>query len=441
LQKKAYPYRAMKRLCLLLTCLSLSVARAQTPDSLRVNGPRIIQQLQALSEFGKNPQGGVSRVAYSDADRQGRDYAIRLMKEAGLEISIDAAGNIVGVRQGSDPSLKPLLIGSHIDSVPEGGNYDGDVGSLAAIEVAQLLAERHTQLRHPLQVVIFQNEEGGTVGSRALGEGLAGNNKLLDATTSSGKTVREGIRFIGGSLERLPSAQRSPGSIAGYFELHIEQGGTLEREKVNIGVVEGIVGILHSEVTVDGFANHAGTTPMDLRHDTLLSAARFIEKVNQIVTSMPGRQVGTVGWIKAQPGAYNVVPGRTVLGLELRDLDEKKIEEMFRRLREEAAKIGDMNGTTFAFSDPVVIHPALTDVAFQKLIAEAARQLGFSTKVMPSGAGHDAQEISRLGPVGMIFIPSASGISHSPKEYSTPADIENGANVLLQTVFKFDRGN
>src|SRR5262245_55284557 len=431
----------MKRLCLLLTCLSVISTAAQTPDTLRVNGTRIDQHLQALSEFGKNPQGGVSRVAYSDADRQGRDYAMRLMKEAGMDVSLDVAGNIVGYRSGSDSSLKPLLIGSHIDSVPEGGNYDGDVGSMAAIEVAQLLAERRSPLRHPLQVVIFQNEEGGTVGSRALGEGLLPTDKFLATTTNSGKTVREGIVFVGGDIERLATAKRAQGSIAGYFELHIEQGGTLEREKINIGVVEGIVGILHSEVTVDGFANHAGTTPMDQRRDTLLAAARFIEKVNQVVTGMAGRQVGTVGWIKPQPGAYNVIPGRTVLGLELRDLDEKKILAMFERLRAEAKQIGAMNNTTFSFSDPVVTHPALTDPGFQGMIAENVKQLGLSSRVMPSGAGHDAQEISRLGPVGMIFIPSIGGISHSPKEYSTPADIENGANVLLLTVLKFDRQN
>src|SRR5262245_57322870 len=415
----------MKRLCLLLTCLSVISTAAQTPDTLRVNGTRIDQHLQALSEFGKNPQGGVSRVAYSDADRQGRDYAMRLMKEAGMDVSLDVAGNIVGYRSGSDSSLKPLLIGSHIDSVPEGGNYDGDVGSMAAIEVAQLLAERRSPLRHPLQVVIFQNEEGGTVGSRALGEGLLPTDKFLNTTTNSGKTVREGITFIGGDVERMATARRAPSSIAGYFELHIEQGGTLEREKINIGVVEGIVGILHSEVTVDGFANHAGTTPMDQRRDTLLASARFIEKVNQVVTSMPGRQVGTVGWIRVQPGAYNVIPGKTILGLELRDLDATKVETMFHRIRNEAKQIGAMNNTTFSFSEPIVTHPALTDQRFQKLIDATAKELGLSTRVMPSGAGHDAQEMAVIGPVGMIFIPSIGGISHSPKEFSTPSDIEN----------------
>jgi N-carbamoyl-L-amino-acid hydrolase len=342
----------------------------------------------------------------------------------------------VGSRPGSDSSRKPLLIGSHIDSVPEGGNYDGVLGSLSAIEVAQVLAESGVTLRHPLQVTLFQNEEGGTVGSRAIGSGLT--DKVLASTSQNGKTIREGIRFIGGDPASLPQVQRQPGSIAGYFELHIEQGGILENEKINIGVVEGIVGILHSEVTVEGFANHAGTTPMDQRRDAMLSAARFIEKVNRVVTSIPGKQVGTVGWLKAQPGAYNVIPGKVTLGLELRDLDESKINTMFSQLRSAADAIGRLNDTRFTFTDPTNIHPALTDKKMQKLIDDAAKDLGLTTKLMPSGAGHDAQEISVIGPVGMIFIPSIGGISHSPKEFSRPEDIENGANVLLQVVLKFD---
>lgn len=203
--------------------------------------------------------------------------------------------------------------------------------------------------------------------------------------------------------------------------------------------MEGIVGILHSDVTIEGFANHAGTTPMDQRHDALLSAARFIDKVNQIVTSIPGRQVGTVGWIKVEPGAYNVIPGKVVLGLELRDLDEKKFVGLFDQIRAESEKLGKLNQTRFSFTEPVINHPALTDKGFQQLIDDTAKSLGFSTRLMPSGAGHDAQEIARIGPVGMIFIPSIGGISHSPKEFSRPQDIENGANVLLQTVMAFDK--
>lgn len=410
---------------------------AQTLAPVRVNGRRVNDHLKELSKFGANPQGGVSRVAYTQADVEGRGYVIGLMKEAGLEVAVDAAGNIVGRRAGSEPYLKPLLIGSHIDSVPEGGNYDGDVGSLSAIEVAQILRENKLALRHPLEVIIFQNEETVTIGSQALATGV--DEKHLNLVSPSGKTIREGTRVLGGNPDQLASARRQPGSIAGYFELHIEQGGTLEREKIDIGVVEGIVGILHSDVTIEGFANHAGTTPMDQRHDALLSAARFIEKVNQVATSVSGRQVGTVGWIKVAPGAYNVIPGKVVLGLELRDLDEKKFTALFDQLRIEAEKIGQVNQTRFNFTEPMLNHPALTDKGFQGIIEDTARSLGLTTKGMPSGAGHDAQEIAKIGPVGMIFIPSIGGISHSPREYSRPQDIENGANVLLQTVLRFDR--
>ncbi len=419
---------------LLLSC----VAFAQTTSQLRVNAARLNDHLATLSQYGSNPQGGVSRVAYTPADVQGREYAMKLMKDAGLEdVHIDAAGNIVGSRAGSYPTLKPLLIGSHIDSVPEGGNYDGALGSLSAIEVAQTLKEHNVALRHPLRVCIWQNEEGDTIGSHAVGTGL--DEKLLNKVSQSGKTIREGIRFIGGNPDQVASAHQQPGSIAGYFELHIEQGGTLEREKIDIGVVEGIVGILHSEVTVEGFANHAGTTPMDQRHDALLSASRFIEKVNQIVTSIPGRQVGTVGWIRVQPGAYNVIPGKVTLGLELRDLDQKKFFAMFDQVRTAAGAIGEMNQTRFSFTEPVASVPALTDKGFQKLIDDTAKSLGLTTRLMPSGAGHDGQELAPLGPIAMIFIPSIGGISHSPKEFSRPQDIENGANVLLQTVLRCDQ--
>ena len=229
------------------------------------------------------------------------------------------------------------------------------------------------------------------------------------------------------------------GSITAYLELHIEQGAVLEKSGLQIGVVEGIVGILDCEVTVDGFANHAGTTPMNQRHDALLAASAFVQKVNEIVTSVPGRQVGTVGWIRAQPGAYNVVPGRVVLGLEVRDLDAAKIQDLYSRIRAAAETIGHSSGTTFKFEPHALSVPALTDAGIQSLIEDTAQGLALSTKRMPSGAGHDAQEMAGVGPVGMIFIPSIGGISHSPQEYSRPEDIENGANVLLGALRRLDR--
>lgn len=408
----------------------------QSHDKLRVNGQRLNQHLNGLAEFGKTPEGGTHRVAYSDADLKARDYAMKLMREAKLDVSIDAAGNIIGRREGSNAGLKPLMIGSHIDSVPQGGSYDGQVGSMGAIEVAQTLGDNNVKLRHSLEVVIFQNEEGGTYGSHAMAHGLT--EKQLGLTTNSGKTVGEGIKFIGGDPGKLAQPLRKRGEIAAYLELHIEQGGILEAEKLNIGVVEGIVGISQWEVTVEGFANHAGTTPMNQRRDALLAAAKYIEAVNQIVTSIPGRQVGTVGRIQAQPGAYNVIPGKVTTTLELRDLDAAKIQALFQNIQEEVFRIEKTTGAKFSFKETNAIVPAPTDVRVRGLIDETAKQLGFKTKTMPSGAGHDAQEIAPIAPVGMIFIPSRDGISHSPREFSTPEDITNGANVLLHTLLKLD---
>jgi beta-ureidopropionase / N-carbamoyl-L-amino-acid hydrolase len=404
---------------------------------LRVNGQRIMDHLLALAEFGKNPQGGVSRVAYSDADKQGREYVLRLMRDARLDVTVDAAGNLIGRRAGSANGLAPLLMGSHIDSVPEGGNYDGVVGSLGAIEVAQTLGEQNVTLRHPLEVVIFQNEEGGLIGSRAMDGELTENE--LDLVSRSGKTIREGIKFIGGDPSRVAEVRRKKGDIATYLELHIEQGGTLDTEKIDIGVVEGIVGINWWDVTIEGFANHAGTTAMNNRQDALLAAAKFIEAVNRIVTSVPGRQVGTVGRINALPGAPNVIPGKVVLSLELRDLDAAKINMLYDKIYAEAQNIAAASKTKFDFKEINVNIPAPTDPRIRSLISEAARELGLTTKSMPSGAGHDAQDMARLGPVGMIFIPSVGGISHSPREFSHPTDIANGANVLLHTLLKLDR--
>jgi len=396
-----------------------------------------MKHIHALAEFGKNPQGGVSRVAYSDADKQGREYVLGLLREAKLDVSIDAAGNLIGRRTGASSGLKPLLIGSHIDTVPEGGNYDGVVGSIGAIEVAHTLAEKSVSLRHPLEVVIFQNEEGGLIGSRAMDGELT--ERELDLVSRSGKTIREGITLIGGDPTKLAGVRRKRSDIAAYLELHIEQGAYLDNEKIKIGVVEGIVGINWWDVTIEGFANHAGTTAMNNRQDALLAAAKFIEAVNRIVTSVPGRQVGTVGRINALPGAPNVIPGKVVLSLELRDLDAAKINMLYERIRAEAQQIATASKTKFDFKEINANVPAPTDNRIRSFIVEAARELGLSTKLMPSGAGHDAQDMAQLGPVGMIFVPSVGGISHSPREFSYPEDIANGANVLLHTLLKLDR--
>jgi len=421
---------------LLCVAGAFALPATQSTSQLRVNGQRVNKHLAELSQLGKTPEGGTHRLAYSEADRQGREYAMKLMREAKLDVSIDAAGNIVGRRAGADPNLKPLAIGSHIDSVPEGGSYDGQVGSMGAIEVAQTLAEKNVALRHPLEVIIFQNEEGGTIGSHAIAAGLT--ERELNLVTNSRKTIREGIKFIGGDTDKLATVVRKPGEIAAYLELHIEQGGILHSEKINIGVVEGIVGINWWDVTIEGFANHAGTTPMNQRRDALLAAAKYVEAVNRVVTSVPGRQVGTVGKIQAFPGAYNVIPGKVTTSLGLRDLDAAKTRMMFEKIQEEVRQIEKTTGTKFEFKQTNLTPPAPTDVRVRRVIDEAAKQLGLTTKFMPSGAGHDAQEMAHLGPVGMIFVPSVDGISHSPREFSRPEDITNGTNALLHSLIKLD---
>jgi N-carbamoyl-L-amino-acid hydrolase len=223
--------------------------------------------------------------------------------------------------------------------------------------------------------------------------------------------------------------------------LHIQQGGSLDEEKINIGVVEGIVGNGRWDVTIDGKANHAGTTPMNRRQDALLAAAKFIEAVNRVVTSTPGQQVGTVGRIQALPGAYNVVPGKVILGLDLRDLEQARIDTLFTKIHDEADQIGQSTGTKFSFQQIVADKPALTDSRLRQIITDSAKQLKVTTKLLPSGATQDAQSIARLAPIGMIFVPSVGGISHAPEEFTREQDIVSGVNVLLRSVLQLDAQN
>ena len=408
---------------------------AQQPP-VRVNGDRLNRHLAALAEYGRSPTG-TNRAAYTEADLAGRRYVTGLLRDAGLDVRVDAGGNIFGRRAGSRPGLPAILFGSHIDSVPDGGNYDGDVGAMGAIEVAQTLAERRITTRHPIEVVIFQNEEGGTIGSKLMAAGLT--EAELDGVARSGTTIRDGTRLLGGDPTRLAEARRRPGEYLCYFELHIEQGGILDEAGVKIGVVEGIVGIRWYEVTIRGFANHAGTTPMDRRKDAMLAAARLTVAINEVIRAIPGRQVGTVGRITALPGTVNVIPGQVVLTIDLRDMSVATMTLATTRFHEAARRIEAETGTTITFRDLSTNEPAPTDPRLQRVIAESARMLGLSTRTMPSGAGHDAQEVARIAPVGMIFVPSVGGISHSPEELSRPEDITNGANVLLHSVLAVDR--
>jgi beta-ureidopropionase / N-carbamoyl-L-amino-acid hydrolase len=428
----------MNPLTLVVSCSLLAAAAAAQTVDAAADPKRMAARIEALGAFGANPEGGVSRIAYSDADLAGREYIAGLMRAAGLTVRVDTAGNLIGRRAGLEEGLPPIVLGSHIDSVPGGGNYDGDVGVIGAIEVAELLEASGHVTRHPLEIVSFTDEEGTLVGSRAMVGKLT--DASLDVVSHSGLTVREGIRRVGGDPDRLDLAARKPGDVTAYVELHIEQGATLDDEHVDIGVVEGIVGIRHWEVTVEGFANHAGTTPMTKRRDALVSAAELTLAVNRIANEMPGRQVATVGRIRALPGAPNVIPGTVVLSLEIRDLEADKIQAVFDRIQREAAQIAEARSTPIRFHEIDVAPPAPTDPRMRRIIATAAKDLGLSFKAMPSGAGHDAQDLATIAPTGMIFVPSVGGISHSPKEYTSPDDMANGANALLHTVLAVDGG-
>lgn len=403
-----------------------------------IDQDRLEKTIHTLAKYGMKENGETNRVAFSDADLEGRAYIISLMQISGLEVSVDYAGNIIGKRAGKDPGLKPISFGSHIDMVPDGGNYDGCVGSLAAIEVIRTLNEAGIKTEHPLEVFIFSNEEGGVMGSRAIvGELL---DDALSVVNSTGYSMREGINRLGGNADRIWQVEREEGSLTAFLELHIEQGGILDREEINIGVVEGIVGIKWWDVNISGFANHAGTTPMALRKDALISASKFVLAVNEVINSYEGNQVGTVGRIEAFPGAPNVIPGEVQLSLEIRDLSSAKIEKLFEDIKSRAKAIEGETGTSFSFTPiDATSAPALTDERIQKLISEAAAEMGLSSMQMQSGAGHDAQDMARITPVGMIFVPSEGGISHSPKEFTSPEDMANGANVLLRTILKLDQ--
>jgi N-carbamoyl-L-amino-acid hydrolase len=422
-----------------------AIGWAQRTAGPRVDGLELRGRIEALSAFGRPAGGtfadGVSRVAYSDADVAGRQYVVGLMKAAGLSPRIDPAGNIFGRRAGLEASLPPILFGSHIDSVPNGGNFDGDLGSLGALSVMEALERAAIRTRHPLEMVVWAAEEGVAFGrGLACSRIVAGDIKPADLEQVwNGMRRADAIRKLGGDPERILDARRQRGAYHSYVELHIEQGGTLEKAGVPIGVVEGIVAIDRYDAVITGFANHAGTTPMADRHDALLAASHLTVAVRDVVTRMAGRQVGTVGHIEVTPNAPNVIPGRAQLTVEFRDLSEGTLLKLADALRGEIPKIESATGTTIALTSASRNPPAAASSEVQSVIERASTGLGLATTRLPSGAGHDAQMMAQLMPMGMIFVPSIGGISHSPKEQTTWEDCANGANVLLRTIAELDR--
>ena len=427
----------MKKYTIIFFLLFVYSLFSQKPN-YSVSKERLLRNLKKLSEFGINKNNGNDRVAYSDYDIQAREYLKEYLKNLGLKVEVDYAANIIARKEGANKKLKPIIFGSHIDAVPNGGHFDGPLGVIAGIEALETIFDNKIITSHPLELIIFTNEEGGVFGSRALAGKL--NNDALGVKTASGYTNGEGVDRLGGNQKRIFEVIKSSDDYHAFVELHIEQGNILNKSNVDIGVVTGIVGLKWWDVVIEGFANHAGTTPMDERKDPMITAADFILLVRKVISELPGNQVGTVGKIEAYPGAPNVIPGKVRLSLEIRDLDENKIDFLFSEIEKKAKMVASKNETTISFSSiDINASPALMNKQIQSLIIDSANQLNYSFKKMPSGAGHDAQDMAIIVPSGMIFIPSIDGISHSPKELSSDEDVYKGANVLLNTILKLDK--
>ncbi len=428
----------MRRRNFISACSASALLAA--PTAPRIGEDTLQGQITALSAFGRPTGGnfasGVSRVGYSDEDIAGRNFVMSLMRATGATVRIDAAGNIFASRPGTDTTLAPLLFGSHVDSVPNGGNFDGDLGSLAAIQVLQIFKDAGIQTRRPLTTVIWACEEASFSGAMLNGSRMAAGELVAKEfdQVSRGLNKTEAVRRIGGNPAQIETAFFKRNQYHAYLELHIEQGGTLARDNTPIGIVDGIVAVDSFEVIVTGLANHAGTTPMRERQDALIAASMLILAVRDAAISEPGAQVGTVGHMEVSPNATNVVPGEVRMSLDLRDLNAAKLKRLGDKVRSQAQKIAGDTRTTIEIK-PIVHHdPALAAPDLQRAIQSAADMLRLNTRHLPSGAGHDAQVMAGLMPMGMIFVPSIGGISHSPKELSTWRDCANGANVLLQSV-------
>lgn len=399
---------------------------------MHVNPSRLWESIELLAGAGATPDGGVCRLALSDADRQGRDQVVAWMNALGLQVHVDQAGNLLGLRPGTQ-DLPPVLFGSHVDTVNTGGRFDGAYGVLAALEVMRVLNEAGLPTRHPLMAVAFTNEEGARYTTDMLGSQAFCGELTIEEVAAvrglDGSLVGEELRRIGYAGD-YPCGMIRPHA---YLELHIEQGPVLEQEGLTIGAVEAITGISWQELTVSGRANHAGTTPMDARADAGLAAARILSALPELAAGIPG-QKATCGILGLRPGAVNVIPHAAVFTVDLRNGDEDRLLESERMLTQLAVKTASACGCSAALRTLGHVPPADCDPEVVHQIESAAAELGHPWRRMTSGAGHDAQILARICPTGMIFIPSRGGLSHSPEEYSSPEDVAAGADVLLRTV-------
>jgi beta-ureidopropionase / N-carbamoyl-L-amino-acid hydrolase len=406
-----------------------------TDPRLQIDAERLLARLDQLAQIGAIEGGGCCRLALTDEDKAGRDLVVSWMRELELEVCIDRIGNVFGLRAGLQP-LAPVMTGSHIDTVRTGGRYDGNLGVLAGLEVVATLNAAGVTTRRPLVVAFFTDEEGARfapdmLGSLVFAGGLA-VDEALAAVAIDGKA-------LGAELHRIGYAGAAPLPAYrphAFVELHIEQGPVLDAEGITIGAVEDLQGISWQEVAITGQSNHAGTTPMRLRHDAGYCAAAIASFLRGLARDMGGSQVCTVGRIDLVPNLINVIAARATLTADLRNTDESLLREAERRLEGFLDVLGREEGVTIqtrrlARFEPVIFHPAVI-----RCIEGVTSQLGLTHRRMTSGAGHDAQMLARICPSAMIFVPSVKGISHNAAEYTKPADLAAGANVLLHTLLQ-----
>lgn len=404
-------------------------------STLKVNHDRLMQSLSDLAEVGALPNGGVERVAFSQADCLARELLGRWMREAGMQVRIDPAGNIIGCYPGRFDGVPALATGSHIDTVPNAGHYDGAYGVLAGLEVVRTLRDRQQQLDHPLMLIVFADEERTMVGCKAISGNLGDDAEVY--RSKAGEPITQCLERVGGNWAQRASAQLGPADIAAFVELHVEQGPVLEAACKDIGVVTGIVGQRRYVLTVSGQAGHAGTTPMSFRQDALVAASKLVLAI-QALGNQPGDQVATVGRLSVSPNVANTIADQVELSLDIRDLDEDRLDQLMATLQAQMSRIALETHTQIEIAPVLRNQPAPAKSHIQNAIAQVCEELSLSCMHLPSRASHDAQEMARITDMGMIFVPSEAGVSHSETEYTSPQQCVQGANVLLHTLCQLD---
>ncbi|MGB7086689.1 MAG: Zn-dependent hydrolase [Phormidesmis sp.] len=404
-------------------------------STLKVNHDRLMQSLSDLAEVGALPNGGVERVAFSQADCLARELLGRWMREAGMQVRIDPAGNIIGCYPGRFDGVPALATGSHIDTVPNAGHYDGAYGVLAGLEVVRTLRDRQQQLDHPLMLIVFADEERTMVGCKAISGNLGDDAEVY--RSKAGEPITQCLERVGGNWAQRALAQLGPADIAAFVELHVEQGPVLEAACKDIGVVTGIVGQRRYVLTVSGQAGHAGTTPMSFRQDALVAASKLVLAIHAL-GNQPGDQVATVGRLSASPNVANTIADQVELSLDIRDLDEYRLDQLMATLQAQMSRIALETHTQIEIAPVLRNQPAPAKSHIQNAIAQVCEELSLSCMHLPSRASHDAQEMARITDMGMIFVPSEAGVSHSETEYTSPQQCVQGANVLLHTLCQLD---